>query len=1220
MIRLARPTRLFASLCLLFAMAATGAAAATPSEAGAKEDRAEPFALHVQGPPRSARYIVQLSEPPLATYRGGQSGLEATAILPAHTAGGQGHVAPVGPGADGRARLDTESPAARAYRSHLLDRQAELEGRIAGLAPEARAQYHYTTLLNGIVLRLTEAQAEAVAGLPGVLAVHEAERIELRMDAANPLVGAPAAWEDPRIGGQADAGRGVRIAIIDSGIAADHPLFDDAGFEAPEGYPQASVTVGDERRELNGQELERSTSAKVIAARYYVNPEAFEADPDTPRDPRPIFSGHGSHVAGIAAGRAVTGAPNSHGRGDIEFSGLAPGAWLMAYRFDEAYTPEIVRAIEDAVADGADVINNSWGTALMNVVSPETHPIAQAFKSAAAANVVVVAAAGNSGGMGPASLGGPHQMIDEVITVGNSQTGRTLHYMVRAEDEGLPEALRVQEGLYIDNGPHGPDWDRLRAPALLANACSDDPAALADRVLLVDFEAPCPDLPVDLPPDFDPELLEAMPDFFKQTAAAHAAGADAVVFYLSGDNPFILLLFVLWELIKGLLPGLDQIQAAPAFLILGEEAGQLVEWSATHPTLEILLDITPEAQVDPAAIDMAAPSTSQGPNPADTRLPVKPDLSAPGTDILSANAVDGEAAGYMLATGTSMSSPAVAGAAVLLRQAHPHWTPAQVKAALMNTSEPVVKLENSQALAPVTTQGAGRLRVDRALDPGLLLDPPSLNLGLRRDGEMAFEVTALDARAQADGPVDYRLRHEPGQTEAGLRLELPETRSVPAGGTVRFDARFALSGLPAGSYDGRIVLESDQHLLRIPYALQVPGEAKDVLLINVVASYESPAEGEPSELLDRTDNADFWTEALDKAELSHEVWTVAVDAEDERVDERDGMPPLSELQRFSLVIVAGGEGNVPLEGMTRGMTPLQMYLLGGGAMLASGHRWPHGLRSVGGSGSQSAGAMFLLHRYFAGFEMLQDDVEHDGPFLPRRLFDKPLRFESGWDPVAESPGLVDLGRPLEQLITSAPPGMPAPDNPWSTPAERIMPYALSFLETEAGQSVMTGVTPDARLEHPQVSPDITWRAMMAAFPVESVGGDPRESLTRAELLEQVFAWATEPEDLELRISGPDAVATGRPMRFVVESELPEGFSGIAGYRWDPGDGSPIEETEMPVLEHRFDAPGETILRVELQSLAGRSFVAEYRLNIEPGEPPSWSLHLPLLLRSAELER
>ena len=65
-------------------------------------------------------------------------------------------------------------------------------------------------------------------------------------------------------------------------------------------------------------------------------------------------------VAGIAAGNAVTGGPNPLGAGDIELSGMAPGAFLMGYRFDNAYTPEIILAIEDIIADEADVVNNSW--------------------------------------------------------------------------------------------------------------------------------------------------------------------------------------------------------------------------------------------------------------------------------------------------------------------------------------------------------------------------------------------------------------------------------------------------------------------------------------------------------------------------------------------------------------------------------------------------------------------------------------------------------------------------------------------------------------------------------------------------------------------------------------------------------------------------------------------------------------------------------------------
>ena len=1196
---------------------------ATTGAGGARADDlygSKPAAPRLVTAP-SARYVVQLVDEPLATYTGTVPGLTATAIGsprdaardrsdemddgdqappagedPVPPAGEVGRAAPSG----GRARLALDTPAAIAYRDYLRGRHAALERALDGIAPGVAAQYHYTTLVNGIVVRLTPDQAEAVRALPGVLAVHQEERIELRMDSSRPLIGVPAAWTDPRIGGGDEAGRGVRIAIIDSGVAPDHPMFEEEGFTVPDGFPRASLTIGDDVHDYDPTETAGFTNRKLIVARYYVNPEAFEASPDMPRDPLPAFSFHGSHVAGIAAGRQVSGGPNMHGRGDIEFSGVAPGAHLMAYRFDEAYTPEMVRAIEDAVADGADVINNSWGTALMNVISPETHPISQAFKAAAAANVVVVAAAGNSGDLGEATLGGAHQMIEEVITVGNSQTGRTLHSMVRAEDEGLPESLRAHESFYIDNGPAGPAWDEYRAIGKQADACADDPAELEGYILLIGFMSECEGYTPDLPPGIDPEIAEIIPDYVLQTMAALDAGAHAVVFHFSEDDPFLLFLLILWEIIKVLVPELSDLKAVPAFLLFGDEAEQLADWSETHDTLEILLDITPDARVDAAAVDMAEPSTSQGPAPADPRLPLKPDLSAPGTDILSANAVGGRAAGYVLATGTSMSSPTVSGAAALVRQAWPDWTPAQVRSALMITTDPVVKTSFSSERAPVDTQGAGRLRVDRALDPGALLDPPSLNLGWRRGGQATFEITARDVRLDPAGDAIYAVRHEPAGPGDAPIVDLPDSVTVPSGGEASFSSTFDLERLAPGAYGGRIVLESSAHSVHIVYSVHVPDERKDVLLVNTLASYEVvDEESGDSEILDLDDYAAYWTSALEEAELSYEVWTVAGDTIS-FPDAEDGMPPLSELQRFDLAILAGGDGNLPLEGMSRGMTPMQMYLLGGGAMFISGHRMPNGPRDVPGNGAQSAGRMSLLGRYFAGFELIEDDAEGLGPFDPARLFDRPVLLESGEEDAADNGGLVDLGRPLEMLVTAAREGFPSPpDTAWSTPATRIMPYAKSYLETSEGASVLTGVTRDATLETPSISPDITWRAMHASFPVEAVAGSRDGHLSRAELLQQVYLWATEPEDVELTLAGPPVAATGAPARFSVTADLPDGFSGARRYRWDAGaDGGGIRTTDVPEVDVRYRTPGAHTMRVEMESWAGRTFVATTTVEVE----------------------
>ena len=122
---------------------------------------------------------------------------------------------------------------------------------------------------------------------------------------------------------------------------------------------------------------------------------------------------------------------------------------------------------------------------------------------------------------------------------------------------------------------------------------------------------------------------------------------------------------------------------------------------------------------------------------------------------------------------------------------------------------------------------------------------------------------------------------------------------------------------------------------------------------------------------DGPDYSRYWLAALDDAGLGHDLWTVAADAE-------DGGPPLSVLQRYDLVILTAGDGNAPLDQLARGMTSLQMYLLGGGRLLAGGAGWPHQPSAAQLLGLQNNGAMYLLSRHFAGFELAPQGWEPGG--------------------------------------------------------------------------------------------------------------------------------------------------------------------------------------------------------------------------------------------------
>jgi len=1201
MSRLRRP--LFSSLLLVVPLALLGAAS--------RGDPAHALAV----PPGTARYIVQLADPPLATYTGDLPGLAATAPNPAAAArlrldeAGDGGSPLAAATADlGAARIDVASPASVAYAGHLRRAQARALGAIARIAPGVRALYHYGVAFNGLTVRLTPRQALAVGELPGVVGVTPEAPVEMFMDAAADQIGAPAAWADARIGGRPNAGHGVRVAILDTGISAMHPMFDGAEFDAPDGFPQASLTVGDTRTDFDADEATLYTNDKVIVARAYMNPEVAS----NPTTPLPIESTHGTHVAGIAAGNVVRGGPNSAGAGDLEFSGVAPGAHLMAYKTIYAYTPEFMKMIDDAVADRADVMNNSWGTALMNMTDPEKHPISQAFQAATAANVIVVAAAGNSGALGEATLGGPHQMTGDVITVSMVETGRTFSYAVQATDDGLADDLRKLPASYIDVAEA---WDTVDAPAVHGDACKGAEATeLQDKVLLVEYNTACPTPVANIPDPIKPYLRP----FVHQLAGAQLAGAAAVVLYKADSNigQFDIGNFLA---LRGQIADLATLP--PTFLVLGPKAQGLADWAKEHPALSMQLTITPERAVDRRRADAASGGTSQGPAPSFPRATLKPDISAPGVNILSAVDQGGTPAGYAQLSGTSMASPCIAGAAAVVRHAWPAWSPAQVKAALMTTADPVVGTPNGQAVASAMVQGAGRVNLEAAVDPGVLVTPPSLNLGARRGGTVSFDLRAADVRQNGNGEVVYRLHHEPGPGNGAVAPVLPAEIKVPAGGSATFTVRFDLGAPAPGLYDGRIMIENDDHLVRVVYSVRVPGPPKDVLLISARRSYN--IQGNQAQFFDSPDYSAFWKPALDEAELSYDVLTITEEGQ------RNVLPPLSELERYRMVMVVGGDSLMPLDASPRGMTPLQMYLMGGGRMLASGWQWPH--RPIF-SNAQAAGSTFMLNRYFAGFELRQE-LGHgqnnppapSAPFKPMRLFESPVQLAaSGSTDTAGNGGKVDVGRPLEQIVTRSGQGQPPPADTTFTPLaiEVVKPHIRSFLETADGGSVMTGVTADATLENGGRTAGVPWRAMFAGFAIEAVppaATDPATGAARtrrADLIGLVYRWAVETADPGLAIAGPDEGGTRGPVAFEARSTATQDFSGAASWRWDAGDGRPVFTTTGSTAPIQFTAAGDYTVRVELTSRLGHTYVASKDVTIEAGGPAL--VFLPALAREEVL--
>jgi subtilisin family serine protease len=259
---------------------------------------------------------------------------------------------------------------------HALEAdQAALEREIARRIPSARVRWRYRFVLDGLAVVVPPREIAALAALPGVAHVYRSVQYHASLDGSVPLIKAPQLWGPTR----PTAGQGIKIGIIDDGVDQAHPFFSPAGFTMPAGFPKGNTAY---------------TSAKVIVARAFPPPGATWKYAARPFDPS--MSEHATHVAGIAAGDY-----NTTQRSGRPVSGVAPGAYIGNYKVLTTPTPEvglngnspeIVKGIEAAVADGMNVINLSLGEAEIDL---DRDIVVKAINAAADAGVVPAVAAGN---------------------------------------------------------------------------------------------------------------------------------------------------------------------------------------------------------------------------------------------------------------------------------------------------------------------------------------------------------------------------------------------------------------------------------------------------------------------------------------------------------------------------------------------------------------------------------------------------------------------------------------------------------------------------------------------------------------------------------------------------------------------------------------------------------------------------------------------------------
>ena len=494
-------------------------------------------------------------------------------------------------------RLSAPPLSQRGSAQTIADAQRAFERAMSRKLPSAHIRWRYRVVLDGAAVTLPARQLDRLKALPGVAEVFPSATYPIAAGPAVDQIGARQLWEP----GLTNAGDGIKIGIIDVGVDQTHPFFDPSGLDMPPGFPKGQVAY---------------TTAKVIVARAFPAPGQTAPEDVVPFDPG---ESHGTHVAGIAAGDAGTKALGA------VVSGVAPHAYIGNYRAltvptdsgvgKDGNAPELVAAIEAAVADGMNVINLSVGEP---EIEPSRDVVALALDGAAAAGVVPVVSAGNDlEEFGAGSISSPGNAAS-AITVAAVSTARDESPNVVAYFSSAgptPISLRLKPDVagpgtsVLSSIPGG--WGTLSGTSMAAPHVAGGAALLRQRH---------PDWTVD---QIKAALVETADDTWTDSKHTVRAGpirvGGGIIDLPRADQPLV---FASPSSVSlGLVPVGRQ---ASAVVTLSDAGGGAGTW-----------DVSLQASA-PAGVGLSAPPT----------------VDVPGTLTVSAtappSAVEGDASGFLL--------------------------------------------------------------------------------------------------------------------------------------------------------------------------------------------------------------------------------------------------------------------------------------------------------------------------------------------------------------------------------------------------------------------------------------------------------------------------------------------------------------------------------------------------------------------------------------------
>ena len=617
-------------------------------------------------------YIVRFAEPGLLHYAGGAQGLAATA-----------------PDALNQRKLDVRSPASQAYGNYLQGQRAQhLQAVSQAIGRPLDVTHSYLVTMNGIAAEMSAAEAAKVAKLPGVIGVRRAGVQHTTTYHGPEFIGAPAIWDGSGVpGGTGTRGQGVVVGVIDTGANSTHPSFADD--------PTCGVFNAGNHKLLSAVDCLTTNGAG----------ECTGSDPEA----NPM-NGHGVHTASTAVGNTLDGTANPPPTIPPPFttmSGVAPCASLRTYKVcatNNCTGAAIQAATEAAIADQVDVINFS--------ISGGTDPWGDSdrtFLDAVGADIFVAASAGNTSASITDPVGAVNHLGPWMTTVAASTHDFNVSGtgLLNTTGPGTPppelENVAATPGSGLNAGAPLTDAP-IRHYAANELGCTADggfPADYFDGAVALISRGTC--------------------TFEEKINNAEAAGAILAVIYnnaagvltMSVGSADIPAYMIEQTTGQSFVTFIDANSGGPPDQIFADG------FDGTTTPAPVTIDFTPAEQQG----DVLAGFSLRG--PSGLTSVTKPDITGPGVNIYAA--LDPASANYGYLSGTSMSSPHTAGSGALVRAAHPDWTPAEVKSALMLTA--FTNGHEEDLTTPWTPDdvGSGRLDLTKAAEAGFVLNETFAN-------------------------------------------------------------------------------------------------------------------------------------------------------------------------------------------------------------------------------------------------------------------------------------------------------------------------------------------------------------------------------------------------------------------------------------------------------------------------------------------------------------